>query len=110
MLWRYPEGISIERDIPVLFAVFPDQIQERVCNLLEPVFRILGKRRMNICSKTIKVSQGQVLYDIRIVRICRPDYALQHPEIVVHGLHRFVIERIEAFGLYILQKIELAYY
>ena len=50
-----------------------------------------------------------MLYDICLVRICRPDYALQHSEIGVHGYHRFVIERIEAFGLYIMQKIELAY-
>ena len=64
---------------------------------------------MNICSQTIKVRQGQVLYDICLERICRPDYALQHSEIGIHGYHRFVIERIEAFGLYILQKIELAY-
>ena len=64
---------------------------------------------MNICTQTIQVRKGQVLDDICLVRIGSPYYPLQHSIIVVYGLHRFVIKRIEAFGLDIMQKIELAY-
>lgn len=44
VLWGNPENIGIERDIPVLFAVLPDEVQKAVRDFLEPVFRILGQR------------------------------------------------------------------
>ena len=41
MLWGNPEDIGIERDVPVLFAVLPDEVQKSVRDFLKPVLRIL---------------------------------------------------------------------
>ena len=41
MLWRNSEDIGIEGDVPVLFAVLPDEVQKVVRDFLQPILRVL---------------------------------------------------------------------